>query len=314
MAAISRGLPPLLAICMALAACGGGSGAGAPAATTASSLQVSPTTRAVQRVVVVVIENADYDAVLGSTTMPWLNSVITQNSLGTQYYANTHPSIGNYFMLATGQVLTNDSSLTPATFPVAAPNIVQSLVNAGRTWRSYAEGLPSVGYTGGNNVGTQYAVRHNPFAYLSVVQNDPVQRQNLVPFSQFAQDLSSGGLPDFSFVSPDLCHSGHDCSSAVSDSWLQSNIQPLLQDARFSDDGLLIIVFDEASDSDSSHGGGHIALAVVAPKRVAKPAGYQSVTVYQHESLLRLTLESLGVRELPGASANAPAMWEFFSF
>jgi acid phosphatase len=277
-------------------------------------MRVDATTRPFRRVTIVVLENTNYDTVLGNSAMPWLNSAIVQHSLSTQYFANTHPSIGNYFMLATGQILSNDSNLTPATYPVSAPNIVRSLLNAGRTWKSYAEGLPSVGYIGGNNTSTNYAVRHNPFAYLSVVQTDPVQRQNLVPFSQFSPDLSAGELPDFSFISPDLCNSGHDCGLAVVDSWLQTHIQPLLQDARYSDDGLLVIVFDEATNNDSSLGGGRIAVVVIAPARLSKAAGYRSVTTYQHESLLRLALESLGVRELPGASANAAAMWEFFSF
>jgi len=39
---------------------------------------------------------------------------------------------------------------------------------------------------------------------------------------------------------------------------------------------------------------------------------YQSNTLYQHESVLRLMLEGLGVSDLPGAAANAPEMTEFF--
>jgi hypothetical protein len=42
--------------------------------------------------------------------------------------------------------------------------------------------------------------------------------------------------------------------------------------------------------------------------------GYQSTTFYQHESVLRLMLEGLGVTTLPGAAATAPKMWEFFTF
>jgi hypothetical protein len=41
-------------------------------------------------------------------------------------------------------------------------------------------------------------------------------------------------------------------------------------------------------------------------------AGYQSTTLYQHESTLRLMMEALGVTDLPGAAASAPDMAEFF--
>ena len=48
---------------------------------------------------------------------------------------------------------------------------------------------------------------------------------------------------------------------------------------------------------------------VVSPK--AK-RGYQSTTLYQHQSTLRLMLKSLGVTTYPGAAATAPDMDEFF--
>ena len=72
---------------------------------------------------------------------------------------------------------------------------------------------------------------------------------------------------------------------------------------------LLIVVFDEAEDSDTTHGGGHVPAVLVSP--LAK-AGYQSTTLYQHESTLRLMMEGLGVTDLPGAAASAPDMSEFF--
>jgi hypothetical protein len=59
-------------------------------------------------VVVVLEENHSYSEVVGNSAMPYLNSLASQYGLATEYFANTHPSIGNYFMLTTGQVVTND--------------------------------------------------------------------------------------------------------------------------------------------------------------------------------------------------------------
>jgi len=42
--------------------------------------------------------------VIGKPSMPYLNSLANTYGLATQYYANTHPSNGNYFMLTTGQI------------------------------------------------------------------------------------------------------------------------------------------------------------------------------------------------------------------
>jgi acid phosphatase len=259
-------------------------------------------------VFVVVEENYNYSDVVASPSMPYLNELANQYGLATNYYANAHPSIPNYFMMTTGQTLTLIDSLTPQTFPVSDDNVVRELVAAGKTWKSYAEDLPNVGYTGGDT--GKYAVRHNPLAYMTDVQNSSTEVQNLVPFTQFAADLPTANLPDYSFIVPNLCDDAHDCPLSTADDWLKSNIDPVIHSPVFQKDGLLIVVFDEANTLDFTSGGGHVAAIVVSP---LSKHGYKSIAFYQHQSLLRLTLEGLGVMKLPGEAASAPAMWEFFS-
>ena len=262
-------------------------------------------------VVIVLEENSNYSNVVGSSSMPYLNSLINKNGLATQYYANTHPSIGNYFMLTTGQILTNDDSQTPSSFPVSENNVVRELLTAGKTWKGYGEGLPSVGYTGGDwsfNGCTGY-VRHFPLAYLTDVQNSAAQKLNLVPFTQFATDLVNGTLPNDAFVTPDGCNDLHDGSAAQADNWLQTNIAPLLTNSQFTTDGLLLIVFDE-SGSDNTNGGGRVEWMITGPK---VKLAYQSTTTYQHQSTLRMMLETQGITSgFAGAAASAPDMAEFF--
>jgi len=96
----------------------------------------------------------------------------------------------------------------------------------------------------------------------------------------------------------------------VADTWLRTNIDPLIQSATFQDGGLLIIVFDEASSSDATNGGGRIVWVAVSPK---SKLGYQATTLYQHPSTLRLMLKGLGVTVFPGAASGAPDMNEFFT-
>ena len=277
----------------------------------AASLTVNAATSGMfGHISIVVEENTNYSSVT-SSSMPYLAGLMTQYGLATQYYANTHPSIGNYEMLTTGQVLTNADTQTPSSFPVSADNVVRELVAAGKTWKAYAESLPSVGYLGGDTTsgGGQYYVRHVPVAYFTDVQNSSAQQQNLVPFTQFATDLAAGNLPNYSFITPNGCDDAHDCALSTADTWLKSNIDPLLKNSTFQKDGLLIVVFDE-SGNDNTNGGGRVVCALISP--AFSKLGYQSTTVYQHQSLLRLTLEGLVVTVLPGASSSAPAMWEFF--
>jgi hypothetical protein len=265
-------------------------------------------------VFVVVEENHSYANVIGSAAMPYLNNLASRYGLATNYYANTHPSIGNYFMLTTGQIITNDSNFTGT---VAADNLVRQMVAAGKTWKAYAESLPSVGWTGGDQY--PYVKRHNPFAYITDVINSTPQANNLVPFSQFAGDLAGNQLPNFSYLLPNQLNNGHDCPSgsgctdadklAATDNWLNTNIAPLLASAVFQQDGLLVLLWDESLDTDTANGGGQVAALVISPR--AKP-GYQSTTFYQHQSALRTIAEAMGLNTFPGASASAPSMAEFF--
>jgi hypothetical protein len=276
--------------------CGGG-GIGTP------STPTPPAQPLFGHVFLVVEENHSYSEAIGNSDLPYLNGLASQYGLATQYYANAHPSIGNYFMLTTGRMETLDDAFSGT---ISDDNIVRELVKAGKSWKCYAESLPSTGYTGTDS--DPYVKRHNPFAYFSDVVGTS-QADNLVAFTEFSADLSSGSLPNFSFVTPNVLHDAHDGSLAQADDWLKKNIDPLVSSSTFQNDGLLIIVFDESETSDVSHGGGHVPAVIVSSK--AKK-GFQSSTLFQHQSTLRLILSSLGITTFPGASANAADMREFF--
>lgn len=139
--------------------------------------------------------------------------------------------------------------------------------------------------------------------------NSQNQTNNLVPFGQFASDLASNQLPQFSFIVPNLLDDAHDGSLNQADSWLNTNIAPLIASSTFQQDGLLIIVFDESFDSDTQGGGGQVAAIVISAQG---KKNYQSTTKYQHQSTCELVLQALGVTTFPGAAQGAPQMTEFF--
>ena len=254
-------------------------------------------------VFLVMEENHSYSSVIGSSSMPYLNSLAKKYGLGTQYYANTHPSIGNYFMLSAGQMITNNDSYCST---LTQDNVVRHLLTAGKTWKAYAESLPYAGYTG---CGSGYYVkRHNPLAYFSDAANSS-EKYNLVPFTKFSSDLTNHTLPNFSFIVPNLMHDAHDGSLSAADSWLKTNIAPLLASATFQKDGVLMIVFDESLDTDKSHGGGHVVAVVIGPR--VKP-GYKSTTLYQHQNTLKTLMKALRLGSFPGAASSAAGMADFF--
>ena len=256
-------------------------------------------------VVLVVEENHSYSEVIGSSSMPYFNSLASKYGLATQYFANAHPSLPNYFVLTTGQIETMDDNFSGT---ISDDNVARELSKAGKTWKTYEEALPSPGYLG-DDTGT-YLRHHDPFSYLSDVQNSSSQAANIVPFTQFATDLANNALPQYSFIVPNVNDDAHNGTLAAADSWLQTNIAPLIANPAFQSSGLLIITFDEGDQSDLQHGGGQVATVIVSP---AAKAGFQSKTLYQHQSVLRLVLSSSGVDSFPGLAGTAPDMTEFFT-
>src|SRR5207302_9772803 len=96
---------------------------------------------------------------------------------------------------------------------------------------------------------------------------------------------------------------------STADTWLQTNIDPLVKNAQFQQDGLLIILLDEAG-GDDTNGGGSVAWVAVGAH--VKP-GYQSKRLYKHASTLRLSLKARGVTAFLNGAATAPDMDEFFN-
>jgi phosphatidylinositol-3-phosphatase len=268
-------------------------------------------------VLIVVEENHSFSEVIGNSNMPYLNQLASSYGLAAEYFADAHSSLLDYFVLTTGETIATAAQGDSYPGPVKQDNVVRALHAAGKSWRCYAEHLPNAGYTGGD--AGPYLKRHNPFPYFSDVLDDPTEAGNIVPFSQFAQDLGQQALPEYSFIVPDVNNDAHNCPAghsncsenqklAATDQWLHANLDPLLKNSAFQN-SLLIITFDEGDLNDNTHGGGQVATLIVSPK--AK-ANYRSTTFYQHESTLRLMLEALGVSDLPGAAASAPPMGEFF--
>jgi acid phosphatase len=274
---------------------------------------------AADHVFLVVLENHSFSDVIGNAAMPYLNSLAGQNSLAANYFANIHPSIGNYFMLTTGQIVSADDGFTGV---VSDDNLVRAFSGAGKTWKAYMESIPSTGYLGGDVL--PYMKRHDPFAYFTDVagshgQHATIQAANIVPFPQLAADMSSHTLPNFGFIVPNTHHDAHDCPSgtavcpdsellAAADTWLKTNIDPLIHSPAFAN-SVLIITFDEGRKTDLANVGGQVATVLLGSH---VKTGFRSTTFYQHQSTLRLVLDLLKVGDRPGLSATAASMKEFF--
>jgi len=277
-------------------------------------------------VVIVLGENQNYSTTYNSKNMPYLTFLANTYGLGVNYYSDTHPSIGNYFNLTTGYILTDDDSKTPQDFPISKNNIALEVQKAGGTWKDYVENLPSIKNCRGLNNGAYY-VRHDPLEYMTTINK---AKENYVCFSQFVTDLANHILPTLSWLVPNGCDDAHDCPIGTFDAWLKKEIGPLVESSYFHSGGrgLLIIVFDENADdgypdcettTEGEGCGGQVELVVVSPfsKKGYKSHGGDKRNYnksYDAGDILRLMAQGLGLptSDLGWAAKGLP-MADFFS-
>ncbi len=119
--------------------------------------------------------------------------------------------------------------------------------------------------------------------------------------TQLDADLNANKLPNFSFVMPNLCDSGHDCSASTADNWLNDMVSKLQSSPALGNNSLIVVTFDEAKTSDKSsccglgNGGGHVATVLISPKAKSP---FQDPTPYSHYSLLKTILVAWNLPQL----------------
>jgi hypothetical protein len=246
-----------------------------------------------EHVILVVLENKESGRVLDSRNAPTLSLYGRRYARITQSYGVTHPSLPNYLALVSGSTWGITTNCVACS--VNARSLADTIEASGRSWKTYAEGLPRPGFLGVSS--GRYAKKHNPFAYFRPIAANPERAQRLVPLRELATDLAANDLPDFALVVPDLCHSMHDCPVSVGDRWLRRTVGPLLGLPHTA----IFITFDEGGTS--VRGGGHIATLAVG---TAVRAGVRFRPVTNHYGLLRTIEQAWGLPRLGRSATTRP--------
>ena len=256
----------------------------------ATSAKVLPRTRPFDHVVVLVLENENFDTSWGpDSPAHYLNSLRSRGVFADHYFATGHASLDNYVAMMSGQPanpLTSSDCLAvnfwtcvqPQSALAGGRNFADQLEDAHLSWKGYMDSMPSPcfhadydpaaagpdPYQGNSQAAPakDYADRHNPFIYFDdVVGNRDRCASHVVPYTDLQRDLKGRVLPAFSFITPDTCHDGHDdpCSDGrpgglvSADAWLSANVPPLLDYLRRYH-GLLLVTFDENGFTDDDPG------------------------------------------------------------
>jgi hypothetical protein len=284
------------------------------------------------------------------------------------YFATGHLSLDNYISLVSGQgpnpytqadapayvdflpgiVTTGDGQAIGqgSVYPASVKTVADQLDAKGRTWRGFMEDMansktgqrktcrhPAIGApddTQQAEAGDQYATRHNPFMYFhSIIDTQARCDKNVVDLTALPANLkSASATPNYSFITPNLCHDGHDepCVDGQpgglvsADAFLKQWIPKILASPAYADGGLVMIIFDEAATHDASAccgeqqgpntpnnggptpgaGGGRVGAVFLS--KFIKP-GTESKVEYNHYSLLRSVEDMFGLAHLGYAAA-----------
>jgi phosphatidylinositol-3-phosphatase len=240
----------------------------------------SPTTNP-SHVFVIVMENHSYSRALSGK---YTSQLAAQYPTATDYHAVGFPSLPNYLALTSGSTWgINDDGY----HKLPAGGLGAQLTAAGIQWRAYMEGMTR----GCFNSPYPYALKHNPFAYYGGTCPEQV-----VSFTQFAADIKSD-VPQFVWITPGLCHDGHDCSTGVADQWLSQTVPQILATSAWQDNGLVLITWDEGDDDAN-----HVLTLAIHPY----PTERVSAVAYNHYSLLATIEDRLGLPRLGLARSAKP--------
>ncbi|MEO7198393.1 MAG: alkaline phosphatase family protein [Solirubrobacterales bacterium] len=318
-------------------------------------------------VFVIVLENENAADTFGPDAPAYLAKTLpSMGAYVPNYYATGHLSLDNYISMVSGQapniqtqadcifytdffpgIPVADGQVlgSGCVYPSSVQTIADQLETAGLDWAGYMEDMaakapaepatcrhPAIGArddTQSAEVGDQYATRHNPFMYFhSIIDDQASCDAHVVDYTQLAGDLKRvEDTPAFSFITPNLCHDGHDepCINGEpgglesANQFLEQAVPPILDSPAFERRGLLVITFDEAeatgATADSSAccneqpgpntpspggltvgpGGGKIGAVMISP--CIRP-GTTSDIPYNHYSFLRSIEDGFGLSHL----------------
>ena len=254
-------------------------------------------------IVIIIFENKEYGTVIGNPDMPTFNKLANDYTLLTQFFAVTHPSLPNYIAMIAGDTLGIDSNCTRCF--VNATSLPDLIENSGRTWKTYQEDMPEPCFVGSTS---DYAQKHNPFIYFDPIRLNPARcTQSIVPLTAMQADIAAGTLPNYIFITPNLCNSAHDCSLNIADKWIGNILTQLFPALdRQSSNYLIVLTWDEGQGNHSCCGlpeqaGGRIAVVLISPE---VRNNFQDSTPYTHYSLLKTIAKAWNLAYLGHAAED----------
>jgi hypothetical protein len=256
---------------------------------------------------------------------PYINGKLLDTSAHAEQYFNppgNHPSQPNYLWLEAGTNFGVLADTQPGQPQISTHlHLTRLLEDAGISWTAYAE--PDFGSPVFDVCPLDFTfldVEHLAFVYFNDINHGLKPKSaeciaHVRPYYQLATDLANHTSAQYNFITPNLCHDGHEGISPCdaleskdntlrSDTWLKQNVPLILESDEYKQGGALFIIWDEAEDSGAFSDGpvGMFLLSSFAKGR-GKTAFSNSIH-YDHSSTLKTLQEIFQVGPLLGAAAD----------
>jgi YVTN family beta-propeller protein len=267
-----------------------------------------------QHVFVFYFENEDFGQIIGNTAQaPYLNRLLPRSSLLASFFAEEHPSDGNYLALAGGSTFgipLDDPEEENPLYTIHARNVGDLVDAAHESWKAY---LQSADGPCDDTVHENYWDDDQPMMYFADVRERPAYcAQHVVPLQALQGDLAHASTtPNLAWVSPDDCSDMEGCGIAAGDTFLRQELGAIMRSPAWTTQrSLAIITFDE-DGYDFQHPAQRVATIVLGSRGVRR--GYVSTARYTHYSLLRTIEGALGLGTLTANDRYAPATNDIFT-
>jgi hypothetical protein len=274
------------------------------------------------RVVIIVLENGDYEAAIKDKN---LAALATQGASFSNFHALFHPSYPNYLAMVAGTDFDihrrarflGDRQIN---FPDDAGHktIADRLIAHGLDFKNYAEELPNENcpfsideqHVAGSKKGN-YARKHVPFLSFREVQEkwcdrvvrvDSSKANSLLGDDDFFIRDAKAGLVAYSFYTPNMNNDGHDTNVGFAGNWVRKFLDKTFTE-KLRKGTLVIVTFDE-----SDHNADNRIFTLFLGDMVKDPSQQDPKVLdryYTHYSVLRTIEANFGLEPLAAGDREA---------
>ena len=222
-------------------------------------------------VFVIMLENTSYKDLLTPSNKytRYIQHLAGTYGLATHYFGVTHTSLPDYIAATSGSTWgSNDDDTAQAPY-FNHENVVDQFDAAHVSWKAYMQNLPYPGDLTDETSNGLYVRKHNPFLMYPDVYQDPSRADLVVPLKQLRTDLASGDVPQYAWITPNICNDMHGGAPACpypssptdpnqvrlykdANAFLRTWVGLIMHSSAWTSHSTIFITWDEGSYSDTS--------------------------------------------------------------